>query len=166
MKMYDIQVDNATKANDPRLPEYKANRLKFTIQSFERRVQDRPTDMTLRFELGKAYFQAGPSFLDKATSEFQQSVKDPKKKTDSHNYLGAAFQRKKLYDMADKQYEHAEQGVFSQDRLNTIWYNRAVCNAEAGNLAKAVELGKRIMEADINYKDIGQLVDRWQKGQK
>jgi tetratricopeptide (TPR) repeat protein len=118
--------------------------------------------MGLRYELGRAYYQAGPAFVDKAIAEFQQSVRDPKKKADSHLYLGMCFQRKKLYDMADKQYQLAEDGVLSHDRKLAILYNRMVCNAEAGKPAEAVELGKKILEVDISYKDVSQLVEKWQ----
>lgn len=166
LKTYEVQVEAAKQKNDPKLKELQATKLKFTIQSFERRVQDRPTDMTLRYELGKSYYTAGPSFLDRAIGEFQQSVKDPKRKSESHLYLGLAFQRKKMFDMAEKQYEQAETGVLSEDRRLSILYNRARCNAEAGNLPKAVELGKQIMEVNISFKDISQLVEHWANGGK
>jgi len=166
LRIYEVQIDAAKKSGDARLKELQAADLKFKIQSYERRVADRPTDMGLRFELGKCYYQAGPSFTDKAIGEFQQAVRDPKKKGDSHLFLGMAFQRKKMYDMADKQYSLAEEGVLSQDRKLGILYNRAVCNAEAGKLPQAAELGKRIMEVDISYKDISQLVEKWSNGQK
>ncbi len=163
IRQYDVQVAVATKKGDPKLAELKASRLKFYMQSFERRIADRPTDLGLRFELGKAYLQAGTSFLDKAISQFQQSVKDPKKKLDSHIHLGQAFQKKKLFDLADGQYQKAEEGgVVQQSRLLYIWYGRALCLAEAGNFEKALELGKNIMELDIGYKDISQRLERWQ----
>ncbi len=127
---------------------------------------DRPTDMVLRFELGKSYYLAGPAYLDKAISEFQQSVKDPKRKSESHLFLGRAFQSKKMFDLADKQYEQSEVGVIDDKRRLDITYNRARCNAEAGKIPKAIELGKTIMEVDINYKDISKLVEKWEGGQK
>lgn len=166
LKLYELQIVAAKQKNDPKLKELQAGLVKLQIQSFERRVQDRPTDMGLRFDLGKAYYVAGPSFLDKAIGEFQQSVRDPKRKSDSHLYLGMAFQRKRMFDMAEKQYEQAETGVLSQDKKLGIQYNRAACCAESGNLPKAVEIGKQIMEVDISYKDISQLVDKWGSGGK
>ena len=163
IRQYDVQIAVANKKGDPKLAELKANRLKFYMQSFERRIADRPTDLTLRFELGKAYLQAGSSFLDKAIGQFQQSVKDPKRKLDSHIHLGQAFQKKKLFDLADGQYRKAEEGgVVQQSRLLYIWYGRALCLAEAGNFDKALELGQNILELDIGYKDISQRLERWQ----
>ncbi len=162
IRMYEVQVEAAKKAgDDAKVKEHILSKLKFVIQSFERRVQDRPTDMGLRFELGTAYLQV--SLTDKAIAEFQQSIKDPKRKSVSHLLLGKAFQKKKLFDMADKQYEAAESGVLEQARKLDILYNRSVCNAEAGKKEKAIELGKSIMEIDISYKDIAQLVEKWQQ---
>ena len=162
LRLYDLQVEAAEKANDPKLKEIKLGHLKAFIASYERRVADRPTDMGLRFELGKAYYKG--TLIDKAIGEFQQSVKDPKKKTESHFYLGRAFQKKRMFDMADKQYAFAEVDVLSQDRKLDILYNRMVCNSESGNKPKAIEIGKQIMEIDISYKDVAELVEKWTNG--
>ncbi len=162
LRQMETQVEAAVKANDPKLKDLQLAQLKLIISSFERRVADRPTDMGLRFELGKAYYKG--TLTDKAIGEFQQSVKDPKRKTESHYYLGRAFQKKKMFDMADKQYAFAEVDVLSQDRKLDIYYNRMLCNAEAGNKEKAIEIGKQIMEIDITYKDVAERVEKWSNG--
>ena len=162
LRLLDAEIETAVKANDPRLSELKGARLKYNIQSYERRVADRPTDMGLRFELGKSYYQAGMN--DKAIGEFQQSIRDPKRKRDTHIYLGMAFQRKKMFDMADTQYAKAEEeggGILTQATLLSIWYNRAVCNAEAGKKDVAITFGKKIVEQDISFRDISALVEKW-----
>lgn len=159
LKLWEVKILAAQKAADPKLNEIRLAHLKAQIASFERRVQDRPTDMGLRFDLGKAYFNG--SMNDKAISEFQQSMKDPKKKSPSHFYLGRAFQRKKMFDMAEKQYIAAEENVLSQDTRLDILYHRAKLAAEANKVPLAIELGNKIIEIDINYKDISALVEKW-----
>ena len=162
MRILDAEIEEAVKSSDPKLAELKLNRTKFLVQSFQRRVADRPTDMGLRFELGKGFYLSGEN--DKAIAEFQQAVKDPKRKRESHIYLGMAFQRKRLFDMADTQYAKAEEeggGVLSQATLLSIWYNRMLCNAEAGKKDAAIALGKKIMEQDISYRDTSALVEKW-----
>ncbi|HVR86262.1 MAG TPA: tetratricopeptide repeat protein [Planctomycetota bacterium] len=159
LKMWELKRVAAQKANDPKLNEIRLAELKARIASFERRVMDRPTDMGLRYDLGMAYL-AG-SMNDKAIAEFQQSVKDPKRKSLSHFNLGKAFQRKKMFDMADKQFVSAEHDVVSQDYRLDIMYHRAKLAAEAGRIPLAIELGNKIVEIDINYKDIAQLVEKW-----
>jgi tetratricopeptide (TPR) repeat protein len=162
LRIWEVKVAQAQKANDPKLAEIKLAHLKAHIASYERRVADRPTDMGLRFELGKAYYLG--TMNDKAISEFQQSVKDPKKKSQSHLFLGKAFQKKKMFDMADKQYVMSEADVLSQEIRLEIMYSRAKCFAEAGKIPQAIEMGNKIIEIDINYKDIAELVEKWGKG--
>jgi tetratricopeptide (TPR) repeat protein len=162
LKMWDVKVDAAKKANDPQVKELLVGALKARIASFERRVQDRPTDMSLRYDLGLAYLSG--SLNDKAIGEFQQSVRDPKRKSLSQFNLGIAFQRKKMYDMAEKQYISAEADVVSQDYRLQIMYYRAKLAAEAGKIPTAIELGNKIIEIDISYKDIAQLVEKWGAG--
>lgn len=159
LRLWEVKVATAAKASDPKLKELQLAQLKAVIGSYERRVSDRPTDMGLRYELGVAYYKG--SMNDKAISEFQQSVKDPKKKNASHLFLGKAFQKKKMYDMADKQYVLAEVDVISQDIKLDVMYNRAKCFAEAGKYPQAIEMGNKIVEIDINYKDIAELVEKW-----
>jgi tetratricopeptide (TPR) repeat protein len=159
LKLWEVKVLAAQKANDPKLNELRIAFLKAEIASYERRVLDRPTDMGLRYQLGLAYLKG--SMNDKAIAEFQQSVKDPKRKSLSHFNLGKAFQRKKMYDMADKQFVSAEADVVSQDYRLDIMYHRAKLAAEAGKVPQAIELGNKIIEIDINYKDIAQLVEKW-----
>jgi len=159
LKLMEGKIAAAAKAADPKLNELRLAHLKAKIASFERRVMDRPTDMGLRYDLGLAYL--GGSMNDKAISEFQQSVRDPKRKSLSHFNLGKAFQRKKMFDMAEKQFVSAEADVVSQDYRLDIMYNRAKLAAEAGKLPTAIELGNKIIEVDINYKDISALVEKW-----
>lgn len=162
LKLWDAQVEAAKAANAPNLKDLMTGRLQAMIAAYQRRVADRPTDMAIRFELGKAFFQGG--LVDKAMSEFQQSSKDPKKKVMSHYYLGICFQKKKMFDLADRQFamsEEAGAGVLQQNLLLDIWYNRAKSNAEAGKKDKAKEFGSKIMEVDISFKDIGTLMEEW-----
>ena len=157
-------IDAAKAAKDTaKFNALRKDHLLFRIKSFERRIKDRPTDMGLRYELGISYYNAGPSGLDKAVAQFQMAVKDPKKKSNSHFYLGRAFQSKKMYDLADKQYEASISGVLGQGVRHNILYHRSKCAAESGKVAQAIELGKSIMEEDISYRDIAKLVEEWTK---
>src|SRR6185503_10878575 len=53
LRILELKVVAAQKANDPKINDIRLAHLKATISSYERRVADRPTDMGLRFELGK-----------------------------------------------------------------------------------------------------------------
>ncbi|MHC4606200.1 MAG: tetratricopeptide repeat protein [Planctomycetota bacterium] len=162
IRKFDMQIAEAEQKDDPSVKDLKVGRLKFMIQAYERRAKDRPTDMEVQFGLGRSYYAAGKSFLDKAIGAFQQAVRDPKRKCDSHYYLGLAFQKKGHFDMADQQFEHAlNSGVLGEDKRLSLIYQRATTQADGGNFAKAIELGKEIMQTNIGYRDISQLVEDW-----
>ena len=162
IRLFDEQIQKLEAAKDTKSAEVKKNKLAFEMQSFEHRVIDTPTDVGLRFELGKRYYAAGQ--VDKAVAEFQQAVKDPKRKVDSHIYLGICFKHKEMFDLAINQLEKAlTVGFVSNDKQLLIRYNMAICYADEGKLANAIEEGKKIMEVDISYKDISKLVSEWSK---
>lgn len=164
IKLQDLKIIKARKENDPKVQEYEKEKLITEIKVYERRVKDRPTDSVVRFELGKRYLVSGGTYVDKAVAEFQQSVKDPKKRMESHFYLASCFKKKKMFDIADNQLQKAEEAnTGGEEKLLAIWYERAQVNAEAGRHQKAVEIGKKILEVDINYKDILTLITKWEE---
>lgn len=159
LKNYEAQLGAAKAANDPKAKEIELAQIKFFISSYERRLSDRPTDMALRFELGKAYYKV--SLNDKAIGEFQQAVKDPKRQAESLFYLGRAFQKKKMFDMAEKQFLQGIEKTLSQDRKLEMMYYRMLCLKEGGKKEAAIAVGDQIMEIDITYKDVAELVEKW-----
>lgn len=160
-KIMELQsVVNSAKTLDEK-KKAAIERFKFELKSYERRVADRPTDSVARFELGRRYMTA--KMYDKAISEFQQSMKDPKYKTRSLMYLGISFQKKALYDVAQKQFELAEALCSSQDELLEIWYNRGNCYESEKNLANALDMYKKVMQVNIKYKDVADKIAVLQK---
>jgi len=161
IRKIEQQIEDAQLRNDKEcLNKLKKDKLSFEIQSYERRIQDHPTDMTIRFELGKRFYSAGQP--DKAIAEFQQSVRDPRVKIDSHIYLGLCFMSKKIYDVAISQFSKVLGDVSPQGEKGLfIRYHIAHCYVGLDDYAKAVEEAKKIIEVDINYKDISKLVKEW-----
>lgn len=167
IRQLEVQVARLRKAGDPKEKQARVELLKFELASAERRVKDRPTDPAAKLEYGKRLLKAGPNFVDKAAQQFQQSMKDPKLKVDSHVLLGSCFKLKQMFDLADQQFELAEKGGFlPPERQMAIWYERAKCKRESGDVDGAIDLGKRIMAEDIGYKDISQLVTQWTQEKK
>jgi tetratricopeptide (TPR) repeat protein len=162
IKAYDAALQR-TAETDPKRKELAAAKLALEIKAFERRMQDRPTDMGVHFELARRYYQAGQ--VDKAISEFQKAVQDPKRKLDSHIYLGMCFQRTKHYDLAEKNYRNAEELAFVNEKKLQIWYNWGRCCEESANTARAIELYTKIAETDFNFRDVAQRLDRLKSAQ-
>jgi tetratricopeptide (TPR) repeat protein len=135
-----------------RVKQLRAEKLKFELIAWERRVKDRPTDIAAHFEYGKRLYASAT--IDKAIAEFQLTVKDPKHKIDSFLYLGMSFRYRKLHDLAATQFQKAlESGELTQDKELSIRYEMAK-TLEPVSAQKALDEFKRIMEQDINYKDV------------
>lgn len=159
VRMLDVKIA-AIPESDPRRKEALAQKLAYEVKAYERRANDRPTDMQVRFELARRYYQTGQ--IDKSIQEFQNAVKDPKRKLDAHIYLGLCFQRNKLYDLAEKNYSNAEEMAFVDEKKLQIWYNWGRCCEESGKKPKAIELYSKICEKDYNYRngDVAQRLER------
>jgi tetratricopeptide (TPR) repeat protein len=136
--------------------QLRSKKLKYEADAWERRVADRPTDVTAHFEYGKRLFLLAD--IDKAIGEFQLTVRDPRHKIDSYLYLGMAFRFKKLYDMAAAQFTRAlETGEAGTDRVLRLRYELAK-TLERTSPRKALDEYERILEMDINYKDVSSQV--------
>jgi tetratricopeptide (TPR) repeat protein len=136
----------------------RTEKRKFEAKEFRRRVDERPTDLALWFHLGRVLFEDGQ--LDEAIAAFQKSVKDPKTRGDSLLKLGAAFQRKGLLDLAQKQLELAlEETSPAGERGKSILYNLGLVAEQAGRRPDALQYFSRIYEVDIQYRDVAKKIE-------
>jgi len=134
-----------------------------TVQ-YRERVKAYPTDLNLRFKLGDLLFVQGDT--DAAIGEFQQTVRDPKFRSDSHLRLGRAFKVKGQYDLALRQLEQAMDGQSGMsERVKEILYEKGDTLERMGRPADAkVEFG-RIYEFDISYRDVGDRLRKLEGGE-
>lgn len=65
--------------------------LKMEAEEYADRVKNYPTDLALKFELGKRYFELGR--LEDAIEMFQAARREPKRRAECLAYLGEAFLR-------------------------------------------------------------------------
>lgn len=125
----------------------------FELEEFSRRVKQHPTDLDLRYRLGRLLLEAEQ--IDPAIEHLQHSIKDPRRRVDSLCGLGQAFQSKGMTDLARKQYESALEGLEpSSDRAIEITYALAVLQEQSGDLQGARSRYESIFEKDIQYKDV------------
>jgi tetratricopeptide (TPR) repeat protein len=160
-----LQADPNNQPLKQSLQKIRQEKRQFQVEEYRRRVQLHPTDMALRFQLGVALY-AG-NLLDDAIAEFQNSVRDPKRKTDSLIYIGRCFMAKKIYDMAISQFTKAlEGGMLSAEQTKDIHYNLGVSYEANKNPEQALAEYKKIIEIDINYKDTMKKIEQLQQSVK
>jgi tetratricopeptide (TPR) repeat protein len=160
VKLYDQYIAKYAKAvqggddsGKEKLKKYRLDKLRFQIQEWEQRVREHPTDMNLRFQLGTFYLTGNK--VDQAIEQFQATIKDPKRKVVSMQNLGSCFRKKGLYDLAAGQLNKAlDSGELASDEVNGVRYELGRTFEEGGQLEKALDEYKRVMEVDINFKDV------------
>lgn len=160
----DRAIVQAQQAKDAAaLARLESERTDVTIEEYNVRVAEHPTDMALRFALGETLLKAGR--LDEAIGEFQRAVKDPRKRVDALGFLGECFIQKGLYDLAARQLEKAleESPGLNSERGKAVVYNLGVLREKQGDLAAAKEQYLQVYEVDVNFRDVADKVTRLSK---
>lgn len=130
-----------------------AELLAFKAEEFARRVKAYPTDLNFRYNLAKLMLQQGN--LDEAIAQFQQTVKDPKYKSESQLRLGQAFAEKGNFDLAIRQLANALEGTTGMsERAKEIHYSLGDIHERKGDKAKAGEEFGKVYEVDIGFRDV------------
>lgn len=132
----------------------------FKIAEYAQRVKDHPTDTGLKYDYGTALYQG--RFFKEALGQFQQTVKDPKRKMNSLMYQGLSFYQLKSFDLAINNFNKAieENTVPGNDFDKTVRYHLATALEAKGDKAGACAEYERIMEIDISYKDVTNKVEK------
>ncbi len=133
-------------------------------KEYERRVDTHPLDLKERFRLGRTLLALGD--IDAAAAEFQQTVRDPKRKTESLVHLAKCFERKKLTGLAVKKLEEAIQEfpTLSSPQSKDVYYAYGTLLERAGEAEKARQVFEQIFEVDITYRDVSQRLDALTQG--
>ena len=138
-------------------------RLIFELREFAERVKNYPTDLKLKFELGKRMFQSRQ--FDEAIGLLQQAKAEPKSRSQAHLLLGRCFLEKGWNDEA---LDTLDQGIevhpIPDDALGKeLRYEKLVAMLGTAEKSRKVDqaeeankLASEILQADINYKDIKQ----------
>lgn len=142
-------------------------RLAFELQEFAERAKHYPTDMGLKFELGKRMYQAKQ--FDDAIGAFQQAKADPKHRATSHEFLGSCYLQKGWFEEAiDTLRQGIEAHPATDDRLAMdLRYllmealdRSARKNSNVEQAKEAQKTASQILQTDINYRDIRERMDK------
>jgi tetratricopeptide (TPR) repeat protein len=142
------------------LPAAEKRLLEVQASEYRARVAAHPTDLALRHMLAGYLEKSGE--IDAAIAEYQQSVKDPRRRPEALAGLGRCFLSKGMYDLAAKQLEKGleDAGAAGGDRAKSILYDLATVKEKQGDTAKARECLARIYEVDISYLDVAARLER------
>jgi len=158
------QLDPTAEDYAARQAELTAQKQAMQLEECRKRVEKFPTDLSIRYELGVLYFQAGK--ISEAIQEFQKAQNNPHKRLPAMNYLAQCFAKRKMYDLAAKTLQSAikEKPVFDDEKKDLIYNLGSVLEA-MNKKEEAIEQFKQIYETDIGYRDVAAKVDAYYAGQ-
>ncbi|MGD1088001.1 MAG: tetratricopeptide repeat protein [Verrucomicrobiota bacterium] len=156
VRRFDFQLNQL----DPAAPDYaaqaekiRAEKLDFQLVECQKRVEKYPTDLLIRFEMGRLYLQAGK--ISEAIQELQKARNNPHKKLAAMGYLAQCYAKKNMFDMAARTLQDAikEKPVFDEEKKDFV-YSLGCMLENMGKKEEAFEQFKLVYEIDAGYKDV------------
>lgn len=141
--------------------EQARRQLEFELEEFAERCANYPTDMALKFELGKRQFVAGK--YDEAIAALQQAQRDPRRHAMALNFLGQSFSRKGWYREAGDSFQRALESELTEDRAKEIRYFLGDVLEKQNELVKAQDQFSEVAQIDYNYRDVRQRLENLRK---
>jgi tetratricopeptide (TPR) repeat protein len=131
----------------------------FKLQSFEKREQEYPTDIPIKYTLAEVYMQFKK--YKEALQRFQVACNDPKYRIRSLLQLGKCFMVEKQTEIAISRFS---EGINSIEIMNKqkmeLLYARAECYESMNKPAEAKTDYLAIFEHDVSFKDVAQKVEK------
>jgi len=151
-------ADEARAEKSEKLKAAKAKRAEILINDALERVARNPTDLQLRFELGKNFFNAGR--FREAVPELQRARQNPHARLKAMNLLGCCYSELEMLDLAMKQLEEASKEILSMNTTKKeIVYNLGLVYERMGEGDKSLACMKQIYEVDYGYRDVARRVE-------
>ncbi|MCS6851779.1 MAG: hypothetical protein NZ700_11495 [Gemmataceae bacterium] len=166
----DLAVAEEKLKADPQNPELRQIRKNLLREinsrelSLYRQKADRfPQDTGHRLELGIRLLRANQ--IDEAIKELQLARSDPRQQWRALMYLGYCFKARNNWRLAQRNFEDALKALPPAEETNRkeILFQLAQGCADANDLTTAIDLGHELANLDFTYRNIGQLLDEWQK---
>jgi tetratricopeptide (TPR) repeat protein len=133
------------------------------LELYRQKADRYPTEMSHRYEVGVRLYRAGQ--LDEAIRELQAARVDPRSRWQALLTLGLCFKARNNWRLAERNFEEALKNLPAgeSEHRKEILYELAAGSAEANELNKAIDMGTELANIDFSYRDIGKLLDDWQK---
>jgi len=132
------------------------------LDLYRQKADRYPSEKGHRFEVGLRLLRARQ--VDEAILELQAARADPRHQWRALLYLGYCFKQRNNWRLAQRNFEEALRTMppGENDSRKEILFQLAQGCAEAGDLARAIDLGYELADLDFAYRDIGRLLEAWQ----
>ncbi len=139
------------------IKDYKSfvkDKLEFELNEFQLAAEAYPTDVSYKFESARRMLELERH--SEAIPLLQQSVQDPKLKTDATIMLGRAFLDAEFVDEAVDTLKGLTESyqLTGDQKYKDIWYWYARSLETQANTPDAIKAYSKVAMADFNYKDV------------
>jgi len=135
--------------------------LALELDVYNERAVNYPTDLGIKFELGRRQYQGGK--FDDAIGSLQQAANDPRRRLQAMNYLGLAFAKKGWLREAAETFDRALQGDVPELRTKELLYNLGDVLEKMDKFSEAQDAFSRLAQIDYQYKDCRDRLDNIRK---
>jgi tetratricopeptide (TPR) repeat protein len=152
--------DSDTPDNRATVERLRANQLKAEIDVFKARCDRYPENLTWKYELAMRLKAAGN--YTEAIRQFQESMKDTRRRGAVSLELGECFQKIKQYQLAMQNYQAAVEGLTDRElelRKRAL-YRAGVLAAGLDDLDSAQKYLSILAGLDFGYRDVAQRLDK------
>lgn len=159
LKQFDAEVKALKDSGDEAAAEAKRQeRDTFELEEAEGRVKRYPNDLQFRYEFGVLLYKNDR--MNEAIQQFQQSQRNPQRRTRSLYYMAMCFKSKEQYDIALEQLEKAASEMqVLDDTKKDILYELGLISEAMGDKQKAAKFFKEIYSVDISYRDVAEKIE-------
>jgi len=141
--------------------EQAQRQLAFELDEYKERCANYPTDLGLKFELGRRQFLAGQ--YDDAIASLQVAQRDPRRALRARSFIGQSFVKKGWLREAVETFEKALEVEAPEEFTKDLRYNLGCVLQDMGELQKASEEFSTVAQLDYNYRDVRDRIDNIRK---
>jgi tetratricopeptide (TPR) repeat protein len=170
LRQFEIAIEAREKyiAENPGTPEsegyaaelvdLKKQRADLALDAARSRVEQNPTDLQLRFELGEILVDH--ENWQEAIPELQKARQNPNVRMRAMSLLGQCFTARGMLDLAAKTLSDAVSELMVMDSVKKdVIYNLGLVYEKMGDSVKSVDCMKQIYEVDYGYRDVAKRVE-------
>jgi tetratricopeptide (TPR) repeat protein len=140
------------------LVSLKKQRADLALEAARSRVEQNPTDLQLRFELGEILVDL--ENWQEAIPELQKARQNPNVRMRAMSLLGQCFTARGMLDLAAKTLSDAVAELMVMDAVKKdVIYNLGLVYEKMGDAQKTVDCMKQIYEVDYGYRDVAKRVE-------
>ncbi len=126
--------------------------LQFELIHYAQRAENYPTDLALKYELGRRQFLAGQ--YDEAIGSLQKAQREPRRRIQAISYLGQSFAKKGWMSEAVDTFRKAIDDDLPEERIKDLRYHLGNALAKMGELESAKEQFSFVAQIDFNYREV------------